>query len=222
MPSGFRPLPEKSSRIWKKIRGTAAGQARARARWHRERFSASGRKAQPGTDSRAARNVSGMPESIPESAGTQLWKLPALEEILDPPSPQTVQTHFDKERAAIIEETLASFGAPAHVVEIHRGPTIPQFGVEPDFVETRSSHVRVRVSKIASLADDLALALAASSIRIQAPVPGRTFVGIEVPNNEISLVALREVMESESFRKTRSRLKFALARMWPGLRWQPL
>lgn len=213
MPSGFRPLPEKSlenleedtrnrSRAGKSTRPLAQGAVLR----EREESAAGGRTA------RAARNVSGMPESIPESAGTQLWKLPALEEILDPPSPQTVQTHFDKERAAIIEETLASFGAPAHVVEIHRGPTITQFGVEPDFVETRSSHVRVRVSKIASLADDLALALAASSIRIQAPVPGRTFVGIEVPNNEISLVALREVMESESFRKTRSRLKFALGK----------
>jgi S-DNA-T family DNA segregation ATPase FtsK/SpoIIIE len=140
------------------------------------------------------------------------WTLPPVDAILDPATPAMVQTHFDKDRARTIEETLASFGAPAHVVEIHRGPTITQFGVEPDFIETRGSRMRVRVSKIVSLADDLALALAAPRIRIQAPVPGRSYVGIEVPNTEISRVALREVLESEAFRKIKSSLKFALGK----------
>ena len=75
----------------------------------------------------------------------------------------------------MIEETLALFGAPASVVEINRGPTITQFGVEPDFIETRNRRTRVRVNKITSLADDLALALAATRIRIEAPVPGKGF-----------------------------------------------
>ena len=112
--------------------------------------------------------------------------------------------------AKVIEETLASFGAPVNVVEINRGPTITQFGVEPDFVETRAGRTRVRVGKIAALADDLALALSAKRIRVEAPVPGKGFVGIEVPNDEIALVALRDVIESEAFRRLKSSLRFAL------------
>jgi hypothetical protein len=112
----------------------------------------------------------------------------------------------------LIEDTLASFGAPAHVVDISRGPTVTQFGVEPDFIENRSGRMRVRVSKIANLADDLALALAAPRIRIQAPVPGRSYVGIEVPNTESSPVSLREIMEADSFKRMRAPLRFASAK----------
>lgn len=148
---------------------------------------------------------------IPPPAAVD-WVLPNIEEILDAPAKLAIQAGRDEDRAHLIEETLASFGAPAHVVEIHRGPTVTQFGVEPDFVSTRTGRVRVRVSKIVSLADDLALALAAPRIRIQAPVPGRNYVGIEVPNTEISRVTLREGIESESFQKIRSKLRFALGK----------
>jgi S-DNA-T family DNA segregation ATPase FtsK/SpoIIIE len=141
-----------------------------------------------------------------------VWVLPRLDEILDPVTPVAVQTNVDHDRAKVIEETLASFGAPAHIVEIHRGPTVTQFGVEPDFVDSRSGRTRVRVARIVALADDLALALAAPRIRIQAPVPGRSFVGIEVPNTEISRVTLREVLESDAFQKLRSNLRFALGK----------
>ena len=72
------------------------------------------------------------------------------------------------------------------------GPTVTQFGVEPDYIETNRGRTRVRVNKITTLQDDLALALAAQSIRIQAPVPGQSYVGIEVPNVEVSLVSLLE------------------------------
>jgi len=96
------------------------------------------------------------------------------------------------------------------VIEINRGPTITQFGVEPDFLETRTGRTRVRVGKIAQLADDLALALSARAIRVQAPVPGKGYVGIEVPNDEISLVALRDVIESEAFGRLKSPLRFAI------------
>jgi S-DNA-T family DNA segregation ATPase FtsK/SpoIIIE len=140
------------------------------------------------------------------------WRLPLAEDILEAGLPAEENGDFDRDRSHLIEETLASFGAPAHVVEIHRGPTITQFGVEPDFVESRTGRTRVRVSKIVSLADDLALALAAQRIRIQAPVPGRAYVGIEVPNSEISRVALRDVMESEGFQKIKSPLRFALGK----------
>ena len=136
-----------------------------------------------------------------------------MDAILDMSTPQAVQSGADEQRARLIEETLASFGVPGHVVDIQRGPAVTQFGVEPDFIESRGgSRVRVRVGKIQALADDLALALAASRIRIQAPVPGRKFVGIEVPNDEKVKVSLREVMESEKFGKIKSPLRFAIGK----------
>ncbi len=98
----------------------------------------------------------------------QTWVLPSPQEILEPTPEVAYDQDLERRRARIIEETLASFGAPCRVVEIHRGPAITQFGVEPDFVETRGGRVRVRVGKIASLADDLALALSARTIRVQA------------------------------------------------------
>jgi S-DNA-T family DNA segregation ATPase FtsK/SpoIIIE len=111
------------------------------------------------------------------------WLLPEMAEILEPGVEGKADEEFSRERARLIEETLAAFGAPSPVVEINRGPTITQFGVEPDFVEVRGGkRVKVKVGKIAALADDLALALAAQSIRVEAPVPGKGFVGIEVPN----------------------------------------
>jgi S-DNA-T family DNA segregation ATPase FtsK/SpoIIIE len=82
--------------------------------------------------------------------------------------------------------------------------------VEPDFIETRGSRTRVRVAKIASLADDLALALSARTIRVEAPVPGKGYIGIEVPNEQITLVTLRDVVESDAFRRLKSSLRFAL------------
>jgi S-DNA-T family DNA segregation ATPase FtsK/SpoIIIE len=140
------------------------------------------------------------------------WVLPRINDILEPPQAAAVNEEFIEKRARLIEDTLASFGAPSQVIEISRGPTVTMFGVEPLFVESRSGQTRVRVSKIASLADDLALALAAPRIRIQAPVPGRGYVGIEVPNDEMSLVALREVAESEVFTRVKSPLRFALGK----------
>ena len=98
------------------------------------------------------------------------------------------------------------------MVEINRGPTITQFGVEPDFIEVRGQKRRVRVSKITSLADDLALALAAKRIRMEAPVPGKGYIGVEVPNEEISLVALRDAIQSPNFTKLKNPLRFALGR----------
>ncbi len=151
-------------------------------------------------------------EAKPALRTSSPWKLPAVADILDPVTEVVLKGGLDKERARLIEETLASFSAPAKVVDIQRGPTVTLFGVEPEFVETRQGRTRVRVSQIIRLENDLALALAASRIRIQAPVPGKGYVGIEVPNTEISLVSLREVLESDSFRKVRSNLRLALGK----------
>lgn len=146
------------------------------------------------------------------SAAAKSWKLPAVEDILDPATPVMIQENVDHDRAKLIEETLASFGAPGHVVSIQRGPTITQYGIEPDYIESRNGRTRVRVSKIANLADDLALALAATRIRIQAPVPGHSYLGIEVPNAEISQVSLLEVIESKAFKKLRTPLRLSLGK----------
>lgn len=145
------------------------------------------------------------------------WVLPPIADILDAGGEVSYDDEIDRQRARIIEETLASFGAPARVEEINRGPTITQFGVEPGFVESRSGRMRVRVSKIAALADDLALALSARTIRIQAPVPGKGFVGIEVPNDEVAMVALRDVIENEAFKRLKSPLRFALGQNVAGM-----
>ena len=146
------------------------------------------------------------------SAPVVAWSLPRVADILDKPRAVVVNEGFIEKRAHLIEETLASFGAPGHVVEISRGPAVTMFGVEPQFVESRGGPMRVRVGKIAALSDDLALALAVQRIRIQAPVPGRGYVGIEVPNEEMSLVALREVVESEAFVRGKFPLRFALGK----------
>jgi len=107
-----------------------------------------------------------------------------------------------REKSHIIEETLGQFGLPVEVAEVRVGPTVTQFGVSPGFVERSGTGGRkVRVSQISTLADDLALALAAPRLRVEAPVPGRSIVGIEVPNSEVQLVGVREVMESDEFRK---------------------
>jgi S-DNA-T family DNA segregation ATPase FtsK/SpoIIIE len=140
------------------------------------------------------------------------WQLPNVTNILESGSAPEVNEEFIQQRARLIAETLAAFGAPVQVVEINRGPAITQFGVEPLFVETRNGRTKVRVNKISSLADDLALALAAPRIRIQAPVPGHSYVGIEVPNDEMTLVSLRDIIESEPFQRNLNPLKFALGR----------
>jgi S-DNA-T family DNA segregation ATPase FtsK/SpoIIIE len=141
-------------------------------------------------------------------------RLPPLD-LLDPASPQSYGDTDVRRKVKLIEETLDSFGVPARVVEVNQGPTVTQFGLDPGYVERRVAGgevqlQRVRVARIARLANDLALALAASPIRIEAPVPGRSVVGLEVPNEEIALVSLRGVMDSDRFERINSHLALAL------------
>jgi len=144
----------------------------------------------------------------------------------------------NEERARLIEEALGSYGVEVKVREINPGPSVTQFGVEPGWVRKYKkvverdsngrpaldkdgnpkfrmeevSKTRVKVDRIAALANDLALALAVSDIRIEAPVPGKALVGIEVPNVSTNIVSLRSVMESPVFQKAaaKSRLTVAL------------
>jgi S-DNA-T family DNA segregation ATPase FtsK/SpoIIIE len=114
-----------------------------------------------------------------------------------------------------IEETLYDFGLPARVVEVRRGPAVTQFGVEPGYVERPGPDgelkmQKVRIGQIAALQRDLTLALEVSRLRIEAPVPGRSVVGIEVPNSDVSLVRLRSVNESPDFHALNSPLAVGL------------
>ncbi len=117
--------------------------------------------------------------------------------------------------AGLIEKTLAEFGIPARVVGFQVGPTVTQFAVEPGYLEKgpeAEKKQKVRVAQIAALRRDLALALSATRLRIQAPVPGRPYVGIEVPNVKASKVRLRPILESKAFHRLESPLAIALGR----------
>lgn len=109
-----------------------------------------------------------------------------------------------RENARTLKETLESFGVKAKVTGIHRGPTVTRYEIQPE--------IGVKVSRIVNLADDIALALAAKDIRIEAPIPGKPAVGIEVPNQEVSLVGLRDILESPEYRDYPSKLSIALGR----------
>lgn len=106
--------------------------------------------------------------------------------------------------AAKLERTFHSFGVKARVTEVHLGPAVTKYEVHPS--------EGVKVSKIVNLSDDLALALAAKDIRIEAPIPGKSAIGIEVPNSEVAVVSLREVLESSKNDKPDSKLMIAFGR----------
>jgi S-DNA-T family DNA segregation ATPase FtsK/SpoIIIE len=156
------------------------------------------------------------------------WKLPPIN-ILDT-SPEVQFSEADNlQRAKLIESTLSSYGVDAKVVQINAGPTVTQFGVEPGWdiryrdvrVPDRDgrmqikreeiSKTRVKVERISSLANDLALALAAPTIRIEAPVPGKSYIGVEVPNMTSGMVSLRGVVETSAFQKLVAKSKMSLA-----------
>jgi S-DNA-T family DNA segregation ATPase FtsK/SpoIIIE len=123
-------------------------------------------------------------ESAGVAAVARSYRLPDLS-LFDPPQTQVVD---ETNRAHILEDTLASFGVGAKVQHIERGPSITRYELKPER--------GVKISRIASLADDLALALAATSVRIEAPIPGKSAVGIEIPNATISVVAVREILDA--------------------------
>ncbi len=123
--------------------------------------------------------------------------------------------------AKTIERTLAEFNIPARVIGYRVGPTVTQYALEPGYIEKVGSdgevvRQKVRVAQISSLNRDLALRLSASRLRIETPVPGRSYVGIEVPNSSSSMVRLRGVLESQEFRKLNSPLALGLGRNVSG------
>jgi DNA segregation ATPase FtsK/SpoIIIE, S-DNA-T family len=142
--------------------------------------------------------------------------MPSLD-LLEQHTSATIAEQEIERKKSIIVKTLQQFGLEAKIVNTAQGPAVTQFGVEPGYIdragpdgETRKQ--KVRVGQISSLANDLALALAATSLRIEAPVPGKSYVGIEVPNDQIEMVGLRGVLASEDFKKIGEPLAFALGR----------
>ncbi len=134
----------------------------------------------------------------------QEWKFPELDLLTAEHSVLTVNDDELKEQAARIKEKLQEFDIAVTMRDAHPGPTVTQFTLEPA--------EGVKLSKIESLKDDLALALAAQSLRIEAPIPGKALVGIEMPNAKRTTVFLRELLESHSFRKSESPLTIPLGR----------
>ncbi|MGM0897521.1 MAG: DNA translocase FtsK [Bacillota bacterium] len=143
--------------------------------------------------------------SMKEEAENEDYALPPIDLLTLPPhSDQSGEYSGIQKNAKKLEKTFQSFGVRAKVTQVHLGPAVTKYEVLPD--------VGVKVSKIVSLHDDLALALAARDIRIEAPIPGKSAIGIEVPNTEVAVVSLREVLESEENNKPDSKLLFGLGR----------
>jgi len=161
---------------------------------------------------------------VPESQDDHLAEPPPRSEDLPPlttlsgerssrPDERTIN-----QTAGMIEKTLSEFGIPATVIGFRVGPTVTQFAVQPGFIKKTGSdeedarQMKVRVAQIAALKKDLALALSAQRLRIQAPVPGKPYVGIEVPNPSSSEVRLRPILKTDAFYKVKSPLAIALGR----------
>ncbi|GMB08399.1 DNA translocase FtsK [Thermolongibacillus altinsuensis] len=133
------------------------------------------------------------------------YVLPPLDLLHSPkPADQSKEKESIYANARKLEKTFQSFGVKAKVTKVHIGPAVTRYEVYPD--------VGVKVSKIVSLSDDLALALAAKDIRIEAPIPGKSAIGIEVPNEEIAMVSLREVLEAKEADKPDAKLLIGLGR----------
>ncbi|MDR0974718.1 MAG: DNA translocase FtsK [Ruminococcus sp.] len=113
-----------------------------------------------------------------------------------------------KQNADTLVETLKSFGVQTRIVDIHRGPTVTRYELQPA--------AGVKISKITGLSDDIALNLAAAGVRIEAPIPGKAAVGVEVPNKIKDIVAIRELIESEEFARAKSKLSFVVGKNIDG------
>lgn len=145
-----------------------------------------------------------LPIQYEQLAITPEYELPPITLLNRVPSRPARSRRDVTERARLLEETLASFGVVVRLVGITQGPAVTRFEFQPA--------PGVKVSRIISLASDLALNLAAADVRIEAPIPGKAAIGIEVPNEEVSIVSLREVLQSPDFSDNPSHLAVGLGR----------
>lgn len=151
------------------------------------------------TAAKKGETVAGIPLQI------ENYKKPPFDLLRMPAKIKSQRMNKDiTDNVRILEDTLDNFGVKARVTQVSRGPSITRYEIQP--------LPGVKVSKIVSLADDIALSLAAPQVRIEAPIPGKAAVGIEVPNEEISMVSLREVLETVLFQESTSQLTIALGK----------
>ncbi|MGE5643545.1 MAG: DNA translocase FtsK [Byssovorax cruenta] len=166
---------------------------------------------------RKSLKVSEHQDKKPASPRERDERLPSLNILLADQNTRPDERTINQ-TAGMIEKTLAEFGIVATVIGFRVGPTITQFAVQPGFMkrgsatEEEAQQIKVRVAQIASLQKDLALALSAERLRIEAPVPGKPYVGIEVPNSHTSVVRMRSILETEAFHKIGKPLAMALGR----------
>ena len=188
-----RPIPETSSTplsqtVW------SAQPAKSR----------SGTDAAPLTATATATAVAIAEEVEDPDMPARVWQMPGYD-LLQAAEPKSQSARLDHSRnIRIIEDKLASFQIPATVTATNSGPVVTQYEVRPD--------TRVKLSRIEALADDLAMALAARHIRIEAPIPGRDVVGIEIPNHSSEIVGFRPLLDDVGMGDAASKLTFALGR----------
>lgn len=165
--------------------------------------------------------ISSSPGRVPDNASNmqpivRSEQLPPLNLLMNEsnlnPEEDNIQANGE-----LLVRALAEFGIPSHVAGYRIGPVVTQFAIEPGYVEKIGPdgipyRQKVRVSKITGLSKDLTRALAAQRLRIEAPVPGRSFIGIEVPNERISIVRLRPLLESEAFQQLNSPLSIVMGK----------
>ena len=158
----------------------------------------------PRTEKPAAPAAPDVPAKNTQTAAP-VYQLPPID-LLHRPSGQKEESDMSavQEQARVLEETLASFGVSATVENMIKGPTVTRFEVKPA--------PGVKISRIVSLQDDLALNLRAKSLRIEAPIPGKAAVGIEISNDKSSSVTLREVLESKEFQTAKSKISVGLGK----------
>ncbi|MGI6606209.1 MAG: DNA translocase FtsK 4TM domain-containing protein [Peptococcia bacterium] len=150
-------------------------------------------------------NESEIPHSVTKANAMDEYQLPPYELMKTPPKVKSIRLNKDiTDNVHILEETLESFGVKARVTQVSRGPSITRYELQPP--------AGVKVSRIVNLADDIALSLAAPQVRIEAPIPGKAAIGIEVPNPEIGVVSLREILETGLFNDSSSKLTVALGK----------
>lgn len=145
------------------------------------------------------------PDEISGTKQTGRYKKPSIELLNRPPAVDKsgISGNLQK-KAEKLEQTLQNFNVDARVVQVTQGPAITRYEIQPN--------IGVKVNSIVRLADDIALNLEAKSIRIEAPIPGKAAVGIEVENDKINMVTLREIIDSREFKNAKSKITFAVGK----------
>lgn len=162
-------------------------------------------KEEPKLTNSEARNITLDEKEISRPKRSRKYKFPPVNLLQKKEVPENNNAGNElKAKAQKLEETLKSFNVDARVVQVTQGPAVTRYEIQPD--------AGVKVSKIVRLSSDIALNLKAKNIRIEAPIPGKAAVGIEVENERVNMVTLREIIESREFRQAKSKITFAVGR----------